>query len=70
MCLYDISSEQLSGAQEAILKQLQELERGGLLREGQTAATLLKSVSFSSNLKEAVENAEYIQVWKFWLTGF
>ena len=62
MCLYDISSEQLEGAKESIYKQLQSLEGEGLLRGGQTAESLLPAVSFSSNLKEAVQGAGYVQV--------
>ncbi len=52
----------MEGAKMAILTQLEELEGQGLLREGQTAAQLIKSVTFSCNLKEAVDGAEYIQV--------
>jgi len=62
VCLYDINSEQLEGAKESIHKQLQSLEGEGLLREGQTAKSLLPSVSFSSNLEEAVQGACYVQV--------
>ena len=62
MCLYDIKDEQLEGAKTAIQSQLEELEGQGLLREGQTAVQLLKRVAFSSDLKDAVDGADYIQV--------
>ena len=62
VCLYDISDEQLQGAKVAIQRQLEELEGQGLLREGQTAAQLLRRVNFSSDLKDAVDGAEYVQV--------
>lgn len=62
MYLYDISSQQLQGAQEAIQQQLEGLEGEGLLREGQTATQLIKAVSFTSDLQDAVDGADYIQV--------
>ncbi len=62
ICLYDVSAKQLQGAREAIEKQLQGLEGEGLLREGQTASQLVKAVSFSSDLQDAVADAHYIQV--------
>ena len=62
MCLYDISTSQLKEAEKAIENQLEVLENYGLLRTGQTAAQVVKAVSFSADLKEAVEGAEYIQV--------
>ena len=65
VCLYDIKDEQLEGAKVAIQSQLVELEGQGLLREGQTASQLLKRVAFSSDLKDAVDGADYIQVRKF-----
>ncbi len=60
--LYDISDEQLQGALVSIGKQLVQLEGEGLLRAGQTGEELLKSVSVSSNLSEAMEGAIYVQV--------
>ncbi len=62
MCLYDINDQQLQDAEKAIRKQLEGLEGEGLLRDGQTADKVIKAVSFSSDLREAVEGAEYIQV--------
>lgn len=62
MCLYDVNAEQLEGAKLAIQQQLEGLEGDGLLREGQTASQLSNSVSFSSDLQEAVNGADYIQV--------
>ena len=62
ICLYDISEEQLQGAQQAIQQQLEGLEKDGLLREGQTASQLAKAVSYSTDLKNAVAGAVYIQV--------
>lgn len=62
MHLYDISSEQLQGAREAIQRQLEGLEKEGLLREGQAASQLLQTISFSSQLQEVVDGADYIQV--------
>ncbi len=65
VCLYDISAEQLEGAKAAIQGQLEELGGQGLLREGQTPTQLLNSVTFSSDLKDAVGGADYIQVRQF-----
>ena len=62
MCLYDVSADQLEGAKLAIQQQLEGLEGDGLLREGQTASQVLNAVSFSSDLKDAVSGAGYIQV--------
>ncbi len=60
--LYDISDEQLQGALVSVGQQLVQLEGEGLLRTGQTGEGLLKSVSVSSNLSEAMEGAIYVQV--------
>ena len=38
------------------------MEREGLLREGQTAASLEKHVTVSANLQEALSGALYVQV--------
>lgn len=62
VCLYDISAEQLQGAKEAIQQQLEGLQGEGLLGQGQAALQLLQAVSFSSDLKAAVADAIYIQV--------
>ena len=60
--LYDISDEQLQGALVSVGQQLVQLEGEGLLRTGQTGEGLLKGVSVSSNLSEAMEGAIYVQV--------
>ncbi len=62
VCLYDISLDQLQGARQSIAEQLKSLEGEGLLRNGQTAESLLPSVSYSDNLAEAVKDVIYIQV--------
>lgn len=62
MCLYDISPEQLQGAQDSIFQQLQSLEREGLLRSGQTAENLATAVTVTTDFQEAVKDAQYIQV--------
>lgn len=46
----------------AIAQQLECLEEEGLLREGQVASQLVRAVTYTSTLKEAVYGAEYIQV--------
>lgn len=61
--LYDISDEQLQGALVAVGQQLGQLEKDGLLKEGQSSEGLLKNVSITSNIREAVEGADYVQVW-------
>ena len=60
--LFDVVADQLQNALVAIEKQLKMLEGDGLLREGQTASELIRSVSVSSDLKEAMEGTDYIQV--------
>ena len=65
VCLYDISSEQLQGARDSIVQQMQSLEGEGLLRSGQTTESLIPSVTFSNNLTEAVKDVGYIQVYRF-----
>ena len=60
--LFDVVADQLQNALVAIEKQLKMLEGDGLLREGQTASELMKSVSVSSDLKEAMEGTDYVQV--------
>ena len=67
--LYDISDDQLQGALVAIGKQLQQLEGEGLLREGQKADELVKHVSVTSDLKEAMQGTEYVQVYMSVLTA-
>ena len=62
MVLNDISDQQLQGALYAIRRQLGSMEREGLLREGQVAANLVKRVTVSSDLQEAVSGALYVQV--------
>eukprot|EP00731_Ephydatia_muelleri_P032089 Em0023g596a len=59
--LNDISDQQLQGALDAIHHQLGNMEREGLLREGQTAANLEKQVTISSDLQGAVSGALYVQ---------
>lgn len=60
--LFDVVADQLQNALVAIEKQLKMLEGDGLLREGQTASELMRSVSVSSDLKEAMEGTDYVQV--------
>lgn len=60
--LFDVVADQLQNALAAIEKQLKMLEGDGLLREGQTASELMRSVSVSSDLKEAMEGTDYVQV--------
>ncbi len=60
--LYDISDDQLKGALSAIEQQLVTLETQGLLKDGQTAAELVKRVSCFTKLQEAATGAVYIQV--------
>jgi 3-hydroxyacyl-CoA dehydrogenase len=60
--LFDVVADQLQNALAAIEKQLKMLEGDGLLREGQTASELMRSVSVSSDLKEAMEGTNYVQV--------
>ena len=60
--LFDVMEEQLKGALVAVEEQLKTLERDGLLRDGQTSDQLLKQVSVCSDLKGAMEGAEYVQV--------
>lgn len=62
MTLFDVMADQLQNALVAVEKQLKMLEGDGLLREGQTAATLMRAVSVSSDLKEAMEGTDYVQV--------
>ena len=62
MTLFDVVADQLQNALAAIEKQLKMLEGDGLLREGQTASELMRSVSVSSDLKEAMEGTDYVQV--------
>ena len=62
MTLFDVVADQLQNALSAIESQLKMLEGDGLLRDGQTAAELVKSVSVSSDLKEAMEETDYVQV--------
>ena len=62
MTLFDVVADQLPAALASIERQLTMLEGDGLLREGQTAASLMKSVSVSSDLKEAMEGTDYVQV--------
>ena len=62
MVLNDISADQLRGALDAVHHQLGNMEREGLLREGQTAQNLEKRVTVSANLQEALSDALYVQV--------
>ena len=62
MTLFDISDEQLQGALPSIRQQLTNMEKEGLLREGQLAAELAERVTLSSNLQEAMAGAVYVQV--------
>lgn len=60
--LFDVVEDQLKGAVAAVEEQLKSLESKGLLREGQTADQLLKHVSICTELKTAMEGADYVQV--------
>ena len=62
MTLFDVVADQLQAALAAIERQLKMLEGDGLLKEGQTAARLMGSVSVSSDLREAMEGTDYVQV--------
>lgn len=62
MTLFDVVEGQLQNALVAIEDQLKMLEGDGLLREGQTAADLMKSVSINTDLKEAMKGTDYVQV--------
>lgn len=63
MTLFDVVADQLQHALAAIESQLKMLEGDGLLREGQTAAELVRSVSVSSDLEEAMKGTHYVQVY-------
>ena len=60
--LFDVAADQLQSALAAVEGQLKMLEGDGLLREGQTAAELIKSVSVCSDLCEAMKGTIYVQV--------
>ena len=60
--LFDVAADQLQSALAAVEGQLKMLEGDGLLREGQTAAELIKSVSVCSDLCEAMKGTSYVQV--------
>ena len=62
MILFDVIADQLQNALVAIEKQLKMLEGDGLLREGQTTSELMRFVSVSNDLKEAMEGTDYVQV--------
>ena len=62
MTLFDVIADQLHNALVAIEKQLKMLEGDGLLREGQTTSELMRFVSVSNDLKEAMEGTDYVQV--------
>lgn len=62
MTLFDVVADQLQNALVAIEKQLKMLEGDGLLREGQTSSELMRFVSVNSDLKEAMEGTDYVQV--------
>ena len=64
MTLFDVVPDQLQSALAAVEGQLRMLEGDGLLREGQTAARLIKSVTVCSDLRVAMEGTEYVQVWE------
>eukprot|EP01136_Pigoraptor_vietnamica_P018762 Opistho-1_new@5554 len=58
--LFDIEPKQLDAASESILSQLKGLESGGLLR-GQRAEDVFARVKTTSNLRDAVTGAVYLQ---------
>eukprot|EP01137_Pigoraptor_chileana_P016783 Opistho-2@6120 len=58
--LFDIEPKQLEAASESVLAQLKGLESGGLLR-GQRAEDVFARVSTTSNLRDALTGAIYLQ---------
>ena len=63
MVLFDVVADQLEAALVAVEEKLLSLEGEGLLRAGQSAAELVKAVSVTSDLKQAMDGAEYVQVY-------
>ena len=47
---------------DLIMKKLTEMEEKHLLRDGQTADSLIMAISVTSDLAEALKNAFYVQV--------
>lgn len=58
----------MRSALDAITEKLLGLQSNGLLSEGQVPADLVKNITVTSNLEEAVTGATYIQVSKGVLT--
>lgn len=59
--IYDIVQEQIANALEDIQKQLQRLEKDGLLRGTLSAAQQFQLIKGTSSLAETVKNAKLIQ---------
>ncbi|XP_005482593.2 lambda-crystallin homolog isoform X1 [Zonotrichia albicollis] len=59
--LYDIAQEQLTTALENIRKQMQEMEKSGVLKGALSAEQQLALISVCTDLKAAVEGATFIQ---------
>uniref|UniRef100_A0A6I8N607 L-gulonate 3-dehydrogenase n=1 Tax=Ornithorhynchus anatinus TaxID=9258 RepID=A0A6I8N607_ORNAN len=60
--LYDIGQQQITTALENIGKQMQELERSGMLKGSLSAQKQLSLISGCSDIEAAVEGAIHIQV--------
>lgn len=59
--IYDIVPEQISTALKRIEEEAKRLEKNGLLRGTLTAAEQVKCISGTTDIKELVKNAIYIQ---------